>query len=315
MDSMALANNWQSNLIQSIEVGILIIEKDYSLRDWNKFMQNHTNRAIEDVAGQSIFSIFPELDKNWFQNKCDPVFSVKTPMFILWEQRPYLFKFESARPITSVSEFMYQNVTIFPVQNSAGEVEKLCVLVYDVTDQAISKQKIELLNAELEKSSRIDGLTGLFNRRYWQERFESDYKLAQRNENTPATLMMLDIDHFKKVNDTHGHQGGDSVIIKLADIIRETMRETDVVGRFGGEEFSILLPNTDINSAQIVAERLRKKCEDSTSIYDNTPISFKVSIGLAQFKLDYTTPMLWLEEADQALYSAKFEGRNRVCTA
>ena len=127
--------------------------------------------------------------------------------------------------------------------------------------------------------------------------------------------MILDIDHFKKVNDTYGHQAGDEVIRVLADLITETMRTTDIIGRYGGEEFVVFLPNTDLNNAKIVAERLREKSERCPVLHEDTTISFTISIGLAEFSADYENTMVWLEDADQALYSAKHNGRNRVCLA
>lgn len=306
---------WQLELLETLDLGILVLDREYNILDWNRFIENHSRLNASEVLNQCLFDIFPEIEKDWFKGKCEPVFTVKTPMFILWEQRPYLVKFDSTRPITSSNAFMFQNVTIYPIKDDSDEVQRLCVLINDVTDQAIGKQQIQALNSELEKVSRTDGLTGLFNRRYWQERYEREYRLSVRNKNTPSSLMILDIDHFKRVNDTHGHQAGDEVIRTLADLITETMRTTDIIGRYGGEEFVVFLPNTDLSNAKIVAERLRQKSENCPVVYEDITISFTISVGLAEFSADYPSPMAWLEEADQALYSAKNQGRNRVCLA
>ena len=308
-------DGWPLELLETLDLGILMLDKQYNILDWNRFIENHSRLDASEVLNHCVFDIFPEIDKEWFKGKCEPVFTVKTPMFILWEQRPYLVKFDSTRPITSSTTYMFQNVTIYPIKDVNDEVERLCVLIHDVTDQAIGKQQIQALNSELEKVSRTDGLTGLFNRRYWQERYEREYRLSIRNKNTPSSLMILDIDHFKKVNDTYGHQAGDEVIRVLADLITETMRTTDIIGRYGGEEFVVFLPNTDVNNAKIVAERLREKSERCPVVHEDTTISFTISIGLAEFSTDYANTMVWLEDADQALYSAKHNGRNQVCLA
>jgi diguanylate cyclase (GGDEF)-like protein len=306
--------HWQQDLLGSIEVGIVVLEKDFSVAVWNQFMENHSSVRPSQIIGKNLFSLFPEIDETWFKRKCDPVFNMGSPAFIIWEQRPYVFKFGTSRPITSASDYMYQNVTIFPLASITGETQRICVLVYDVTDQAMAKQSIEGLNARLQEVSRIDGLTGLYNRRYWQERFEREYKMAMRND-PDVCAIMLDIDHFKKVNDTHGHHAGDLVIKRLAKLITLATRETDICGRYGGEEFAIILPDTTEKTAKIMAERLRKLVSLDAVPYEDIKIKYTISIGIAQFTSDYREAVLWLEDADKALYEAKEGGRNRVVLA
>jgi diguanylate cyclase (GGDEF)-like protein len=305
---------WQQDLLGSIEVGIVVIEKDFSVAVWNQFMENHSGILPSQICGQNLFELFPEIDKAWFTRKCDPVFNMNSPAFIIWEQRSYVFKFGTSRPITSTSDFMYQNVTIFPLASTTGKTERICVLVYDVTDQAIAKQHIEGLNQKLQEVSRLDGLTGLFNRRYWQERFEHEYKMAVR-KGSDVCVIMLDIDHFKHVNDNYGHHAGDLVIQRLAKSIKLTTRATDICGRYGGEEFAIILPDTTEKTAKIMAERLRKLIALDAVQYEDIAIKYTISAGIAQFSREYREPMLWLEDADKALYEAKEAGRNRVVLA
>lgn len=303
--------HWQYDLLGSIEVGIVVINRDFTIEMWNQFMENHSGLLPSGVVGKTLFDLFPDIDKPWLLRKAKPVFDLRTPAFLIWEQRPYLFKFTTNRPITSSSDFMYQNVTIFPLSTLGDKVEKICIMVYDVTDQALGQINIERLNDELEEMSRVDGLTRLYNRRYWQETFEREFKRAKRYEEI-STVLMLDIDHFKKVNDTYGHQAGDKVIQALADVIRETIRETDSAGRYGGEEFAILLPDTDAASISYVGERLRKTAEKKLVKHDEHEISFTISIGAAQYNERHQTALSWLEHADQALYEAKEKGRNQV---
>jgi diguanylate cyclase (GGDEF)-like protein len=306
--------HWQHDLLSSIEVGIIVLDADFNVEVWNQFMENHSSVRPSQIQGNSLFSFFPELDRPWFERKCEPVFSMQTPAFIIWEQRPYVFKFGTSRPITSTSDVMYQNVTIFPLASLSGRVEKICVLVYDMTDQAVAKQNIEGLNERLKEVSRVDGLTGLFNRRYWEERFQREYKMAVRN--TPdICAIMLDIDHFKKVNDTYGHHAGDLVIQRLAKLIKLATRETDIAGRYGGEEFAIVLPDTTEKKAFIVAERLRKLVSLDSVEYEDIQIKFTISIGISQYLPSYSAPTQWLDSADKALYFAKEHGRNRVALA
>ena len=308
----ALVNSSQvpAELLDSIEVGIAVLDRNFNVQVWNKFLENHGAKKAEAIIGDSLFSHFPEIEEKWLRTKVDPVFNLKSPVFIIWEQRPYLFKFGCNRPVTSAAEFMYQNVTMFPIVDKRGNVERFCMLVYDVTEQALGKLGMEHLNEELKTASRVDGLTGLYNRRYWQERFDEMHKLCVRREK-PSTALMLDIDHFKRINDTYGHQAGDKVIKMLAALIKRCVRETDLAGRYGGEEFAIILNDSSVEDAKIVAQRIRQLAQRLVVEHEGESISFTVSLGLAQFSPDFKGAMAWLECADQALYEAKENGRNQ----
>lgn len=301
---------WQQELLRSLEVGIVVLNEHFQVEVWNQFMENHSDVRPAQICGQSLFAHFDEIDEDWLRAKAEPVFNLQTPVFLIWEQRPYLFRFGSNRPITSDSATMYQNVTMFPlITTDDGRVDRLCMLVYDVTDQALGKLRVERLNEELQYMSRIDGLTGLYNRRYWQERFDAIYKLSRRRDSN-VTAMMLDIDHFKKINDTYGHQAGDKVIQTLATLIQQCIRETDLAGRYGGEEFALVLPDATAQEAMLVAERIRTAVQNTPVRHDTHSISFTVSLGLAPFTPETRTAMAWLEQADMALYDAKASGRN-----
>ena len=305
--------HWQHDLLSSIEVGIVVMDKDFRIEVWNQFMENHADLRPSEVMGKSLFSMFPEIEESWLRSKAEPVFNLKTPVFIIWEQRPYLFQFGTNRPITSDAIYMFQNVTMFPLSSPTGEVSKLCMLVYDVTDQALSKLRVERLNDDLQQMSSVDGLTGLFNRRYWQERFDSHFKLLRRRESI-STALMLDIDHFKKINDTYGHQAGDEVIKTLARVIQKSIRETDLAGRYGGEEFAIILVDSNQSNAMKVADRIRRLAEAMAVEHEGQLIKFTVSVGISEYRTGITSNMVWLEQADRALYLSKHSGRNCVST-
>lgn len=304
--------HWQLDLLGSIEIGLAVLDRDFNVMVWNQFMENNSGILPSQIQGKCLFDRFSEIDKDWFKIKSEPVFNLRSPAFIIWEQRPYLFRFATNRPITSASDFMYQNVTLFPLASKSGKVEQMCMVVYDVTDEALNKLGIQALNEQLQQISREDGLTGLFNRRFWEETFALEHKRILRNQ-TSASVLMLDIDHFKRVNDNHGHPAGDYIIKTLAKVIKTSIRETDVAGRYGGEEFVVLLPDTSAENAKVVAERIRSTCESLVPVYEDTKIPFTVSMGIADFDSNYKIHMTWLEKADQALYQAKQNGRNKVC--
>ena len=171
---------------------------------------------------------------------------------------------------------------------------------------------LTLAYRELEKLSTTDFLTGAFNRRYFMEIANTELKRHLRH-NQSTSIMMLDIDHFKTVNDTYGHSVGDQALRHLVNICRSNLREEDIFARFGGEEFCVLLPETDICTATEAAERLRRNVEQSMLEIDDEQVRITISIGLAGVTpaehLDITP---YLEQADQALYRAKNNGRNQV---
>jgi diguanylate cyclase (GGDEF)-like protein len=164
-------------------------------------------------------------------------------------------------------------------------------------------------NARLVELATTDELTGVKNRRRFREDIEAHLALAMR-QHLPLSLVMLDVDHFKKFNDAFGHQAGDQVLRRVAGILREGVRLHDVVARYGGEEFVILLPATDANRACDVAERLRRMIEEA----QGTPGAVTASLGVTTFDGGDCDIETLVERADQALYHAKQSGRNRVCT-
>lgn len=314
VDSSLAEMHWKHDLLGSIEVGIVVLDKEFNVQVWNQFMENHSSIVPGMIQDKNVFEFFPEIDKEWFTRKAAPAFSLKSPVFIIWEQRPYLFHFDCNRPITSQANHMYQNITIFPLASLTGKVEQICLVIYDVTDEAVSRLGMQSLNNQLEKISRVDGLTGLYNRRFWEEQFVMEFKRDKRSD-SPSALIMIDIDHFKQVNDTYGHPAGDEVIKALAGIIKKATRETDVAGRYGGEEFAIMLPDTPVANVEFVSERIRRLVEKCTVVYDEIDISFTISIGIAGFKQTHKDSTQWLDSADKALYQAKESGRNRVIVA
>jgi diguanylate cyclase (GGDEF)-like protein len=170
----------------------------------------------------------------------------------------------------------------------------------------------ESFHENLVSSALRDGLTRLFNKRYLMDRLDSELKFARRHE-TSLSLLMLDLDHFKKVNDTFGHLTGDAVLTHVASLLLRAVRIEDVVARFGGEEMAIVLRATGIDAASHTGERLRRTIEGSPLVFQGQELRVTVSVGVAGYpSTDAPTPEVLVEAADQALYRAKRAGRNRV---
>jgi diguanylate cyclase (GGDEF)-like protein len=169
-------------------------------------------------------------------------------------------------------------------------------------------QELEAANRELDRQSRSDHLTGVLNRRG----FETQLKIAlssARRRNSPISVIMVDLDHFKQVNDTHGHDVGDQVIRHLSDTLRQRVRDSDIVARLGGEEFVVMLPDTDAKGAQILAEELVKVVASRQA-----PVAGKVTIsaGVSELNMKLEDLAEMLKGADEALYVAKRSGRNQA---
>ena len=235
--------------------------------------------------------------------------------------------------LTPETEYLLTNndkIGAFPLISEEGEITG-CIVARSTLD-TLSKRDISYLEQLTRQSAitinransyskilqyaTIDALTNLNNRRQFELRLGQEMATTKR-QNNPLCAMMIDIDFFKKVNDTYGHASGDAVLRGVASIIKSALRESDIPSRYGGEEFAVLLPYTHIQEAQIVGERLRKAVESSPiPINDENSevksINVTISMGLAEFNNKETGEELF-ERADKALYEAKESGRNRVC--
>jgi diguanylate cyclase (GGDEF)-like protein len=164
---------------------------------------------------------------------------------------------------------------------------------------------------EIYRLMTVDALTQVHNRRYFDEALEREFNRSVRYRRA-LSLVLFDIDHFKKVNDTYGHVAGDSVLRQLSGVIKPRLRQQDMVARVGGEEFAVLLPEVELHGAKIAAEKIRRLAESARFQVDTREFTCTVSLGVACFAPQLPTPVALYEEADKALYRAKQGGRNRV---
>jgi two-component system, cell cycle response regulator len=170
----------------------------------------------------------------------------------------------------------------------------------------------EIFQKQMYESALRDGLTKAFNKKYFTDRLESELTFAIRH-GSALTLVMFDIDHFKKVNDTHGHQAGDHVLSGISTLIGGALRAEDVFARYGGEEFAIICRGTDVAQAQVVGERIRRAVEKHSFVFEGTAIPVTISVGIAGLPDPAVKDAADLvARADKALYQSKHGGRNRV---
>lgn len=264
-----------------------------------------------DLIGQSHYDIFPDLlnysDHLEAHQRCLNGETLSAPhdafednhggiRYIRWTMSPWLDP-------ASQQQIGVSLITEDVTEQHAASLENQR-LIDELQIEIVGKA---LLQTQLIELSLTDSLTGLNNRRFIQDALQREIDAYQRTH-SPLSVALLDADHFKSINDTHGHSAGDEVLIQLGGVMQEVMRKTDFCGRWGGEEFLLLLPNTNPSDAQHLAERLRKKVSE-TSFAHGEPVT--VSLGLTSFE-PQDTASSFIQRADQALYRAKQQGRN--CT-
>ncbi|EWG99911.1 GGDEF domain-containing protein [Halomonas sp. BC04] len=179
------------------------------------------------------------------------------------------------------------------------------------TDDALLK--LQHAHEALEVAAATDSLTGCANRREFEARGRAEVERVKRS-GAPLSFVTIDLDHFKQINDDHGHRAGDEVLRVFVKLVKMTLRPSDLVGRIGGEEFALILPDTPLEGAAIIAERLRQLTEREVVTLSGAQIRFTVSLGVAQYGPDGVTYDSVVEAADSRMYRAKQAGRNQVTT-
>ncbi len=304
--------HWVTQILDTMDSGLIVLDRQYNVCVWNSFMQSYSGVLSQDIIGQCLFDRFEELPRAWLETKLKTSADLETRSFSSWENRPYLFKFTNFSPVSNSCAFMYQDIVITPLRSLSGEISHIAIQINDVSETARNRIYLKETNQHLSEISRKDGLTGLFNRAYWEQSLKEEFTQIKVSDGS-CSLVIFDIDHFKLVNDTYGHPVGDEVIRRTSSLLRKTARSSDICGRFGGEEFTVLLPNTNQAQASYFAERLRKRVEQEAVKVEEFVINYTISIGVCEYKPHFVSHTQWLKSADSALYRAKENGRNQSC--
>jgi len=248
--------------------------------------------------------------------------SNRPDLIILDVQMPEMDGYEVCKRIKE-NEQTAEIPVVFLTANSTNKDEEhgLEIGASDFIRKPISPQivrtrvanilKLQAATRQLELLASTDPLTGAYNRRHFMESGNNELLRSNRYKH-PFTVLMLDIDHFKAVNDTHGHQIGDDALKETVRVIEDTLRGEDTLGRIGGEEFAVLLPETDVARAGLLAERIRIAISEIKIETLTEPLTFTMSIGMTEVRAGDTTMDELLKRADEGLYQAKEQGRDRV---
>ena len=305
--------DWLSGpLLQQLNSGVILLNNQLQIVYINPYICRRADIQLELVQGKDLFSVFTDAPKAWLSRKLNSVLSLQSPAFSSWEQRQYLFKLPHLRPVSSANQYMAQNCNMLPLTEPRTGEQFVCLLIEDATDAYVYQSQLQQSNLQLLQVNRLDGLTGVLNRNYWQQQLEVEVQRAGRYQH-PLSLLFFDLDKFKRLNDDYGHQAGDIVLIEVAKLIGSLLRETDLFGRYGGEEFAIILPDTPLQGAIEVAKRICRRVAAAPIEYQQQQLMTSVSVGVSQFSTAVTADEL-IQHADLALYQAKRNGRNQVVT-
>lgn len=314
--------------LEEAPCGFISFDGNGYMREINKTFLKWTGYKQEDLLGNHIESLLTKTNKMIFHSYFYPninLYGHIEELFINFknqagESLPYLmnakiFKQDDLKRIDCILLQMKKRIDYeLELLLTKKEMEDAYVKKNEAFEKLeeiynqIEKKQIELMeiNLGLVKISNTDKLTGIDNRRCFQKKLEEQIELYKQDKKV-FSLLIIDIDHFKEVNDTYGHQVGDIVLEKLAKILKDQMRLDDIVARFGGEEFTIILPNTDKEEGILIAKKLNLAIE---TVKWEEVNRLTVSVGVATFT-DKDTDLSIVKNADQALYYSKENGRNR----
>jgi diguanylate cyclase (GGDEF)-like protein len=260
-----------------------------------------------------LYEITREISKFLDADKVFESFNEKLKKFIKLEECRFLKEHEELLD--------YSDWNVFPLKIGKKSLGALVVKGIKEKDiekfQILSQQfmlglKRAVLYQHVQEMATLDGLTKVFTRRYWFQRGNEEIERSRKFK-YDLTCLMIDVDKFKDFNDTYGHLVGDAILAAVAKVVRDNIRQIDLLGKYGGEEFCVILTETDAQGAQFVAERIRQALQDtSVQAYDEI-LRVTISIGIAAFPHDGRDLPALVDKADQALYRAKETGRNRVC--
>lgn len=303
-----------SKLLQELSsIGFIILDRRMNVIFWNRFMELHSRIKSKEIINRKLTGFFPDVNEAWLSKKINSTLILNNQAVTSWEQRPYLLKLPSTQYSIDEVDFMYQNCSYFPVKNASNTTIAVGIAIYDVTEIAVTQRLLDNITEQamdLQEVNDHDHLTGLFNRKFFSDQLVQDASRCHRL-NWGLGLAMIDADNFKLVNDTYGHQVGDEVLKELADRLQGTLRTSDSLCRYGGEEFALILPNADHQQTRLICERLRECVKKSPILYGQHEINITVSIGTSFLEKSKSLEEM-IAEADAALYLAKKNGRDRI---
>jgi len=295
----------RSHLIENLPDGVLVLDSQNRIVDINPAMENFIEGKTTSYMGKNAFEVF----HTWMEKTDLLLDGMETRTELKVPKDPSRYLDLRVTPLYDRDQLLNGRLMIFRDITERKQVEKRLRYV----NERLQGQLIEigLLQSRLREQAIRDSLTNLFNRRYLEETLERELSRAAR-ENYPVCIIMIDLDHFKRVNDTYGHEAGDLILKAIAEILSEQSRRGDFACRFGGEEFVIVMPNISMDTAYGRAEDLRNMLNVLRVPYEYFSLSVTISMGIACYPMNGQTRESILRAADQAMYAAKEAGRDHI---
>ena len=291
-------------IFETINTGLIVLNKDMTVKYWNRWMSLHSGIGADDIVGKNLFAVYPQLERAHFLRNCRAVLAFGNFGFFSQKLHQYLFPMPAPGSRAHEFEFMQQTCTMGPIRNEQGKIDGLYLSVQDVSDMVSYQKKLVRIN-------QVDYLTGVYNRNFMENQLLKEIERCNRFK-CQLSLLMIDVDHFKNINDNYGHQCGDATLKDITRRISANIRKTDFLIRYGGDEFCCLLTETPHQAAFKVAEQLRRAICDHPFEFNGTSYSCTISLGVASLGASDKSLEDLLRKADNALYGAKNCGRNIV---
>lgn len=302
-------------VVDAVSAGLVVLDADLVVRLWNRWMVEHSGLEVEDALGRRIDQLFPGLDVRTLRRKVRQVLALGNFAFYDVELQEYVLPFPLGDRVAALFDHMQQSAVLVPLTDGHGSAHAVCLSIIDQTSAMAAKRALQRANLALERASRTDGLTQMANRTHVLARISQQVEVARTHHHGAFSVLLLDVDHFKAINDRHGHLAGDEVLRQLGAVMTAAVRERDLVGRYGGEEFAVYLSDADPQTAMVVAERIRGAVEALEVTWNGRSVPITISVGSATFDPTIESADDLLHRADEALYRAKRAGRNQVCAA
>jgi diguanylate cyclase (GGDEF)-like protein/PAS domain S-box-containing protein len=302
MDLIPIA---RGHLIENMRDGILVLDSQHRIVDINPAMENFIEEKASFYMGKNVFDVF----RPWMEKTDLLLEGAETRTELRVPRDPSRYLDVRVTPLYDKRQLLNGRLMVFREVTERKQVEKRLRYVND----RLQAQLIEigLLQSKLREQAIRDALTNLFNRRYLEETLERELARAAR-ENYAVCVIMIDLDHFKRVNDTYGHEAGDEVLKTLAVTLSEHCRRGDFACRYGGEEFVIVMPNINMDIAYERAENIRQSLNSLRMPYGNFNLTITISMGIACYPINGDTREAILRAADLAMYGAKEAGRDHI---
>jgi len=297
------------HVFKQAPIGLLLLDSSQRILAWNQWLEDRTGYKEEEVCGKRLVDVYPNLKNERFDWALNEAITNQSQQILTHTLNHHLIPIEVTYAGQHGLKYMPQTVSIAPVKNE-NEVIAM-VSIQDVTENVIRSKTLTKVAHALEKESLQDQLTGAYNRRFLWQWLDQEMKSANRYHYSISCLI-LDLDFFKRINDSLGHQVGDKVLQGFVSLVASQLRESDVLVRYGGEEFIIMLSHVDSTIALKMAERIRQLVQDSSiADLDAGKVTCSVGVSFWDYQTNDTTDKL-LHQADEALYKAKLSGRNCV---